>query len=73
MMKKLQKSYPTYYNLLRVQDLWQACYQVLLIILLNEFLKLNANANTMIKNLQLLGLNVKVVTDLLNTQILKVI
>ena len=32
--KKLWKIYPTYYNLLRAQDLWQAYYQILSIYFL---------------------------------------
>ena len=31
------------------KDLWQAHYQILLIILLNELIKLNVNVDTMIK------------------------
>ena len=31
------------------QDLWQAYYQILLIMLVNEFIKLNAKINTIIK------------------------
>ena len=37
MENKLQQIYFTYYNLLIVQDLWQANYQILSIILLKEF------------------------------------
>ena len=37
---KVQK--PHYY-LLKAQDLWQAYYQILLMILLKEFIKLIAN------------------------------
>ena len=44
-----------------------------LIILLKEFIKLNANANMMIKNLKLAGLNSKIETPYLNTQTLKII
>ena len=40
MEKKLQKLYLTDYNLLPAQDLWQAQYQILSIILLKEFIKL---------------------------------
>ena len=43
MEKNLQKPYSTEYNLLIVQDLWQAYYQILLIILLKEFIQLNSN------------------------------
>ena len=32
--KELQKEYPTHYKLLIAQDLWQAHYQILLLILL---------------------------------------
>ena len=41
--QKLQKIYLTCYNLLIVQDLWQAYYQIFLIIFLKEFLELNVN------------------------------
>ena len=34
--KKLHKLYPTNYDLLIVQDLWQAQYQILSIILLKD-------------------------------------
>ena len=36
--KKIQKIYLTNYNLLIAQDLWQAHYQILLIIFLKEFI-----------------------------------
>ena len=49
MEKKLQTPYLTHYHLLIVQDLWEAHYQILLIISLKAFIKLNANTN-MIKN-----------------------
>ena len=49
MEKKLRKIYVTYYNLLTAQDLWQAHYQILSIIFLKEFTKLNVNTDTMIK------------------------
>ena len=51
--RKLQKPYTIDYNLLVAQDLWQALHQILLIILLKEFIKLNVNTNTMIKNVKL--------------------
>ena len=41
MERKLQKLYLTDYNLLTLQDLWQAHYQYLSIISLKEFIKLN--------------------------------
>ena len=37
--KKSQKLYLTDYSLLTVQDLWQAHYQILLIMSLEEFIK----------------------------------
>ena len=49
MEKKLHKIYLTYYNLLIVQDLWQAHYQILSIIFLKEFIELNVNTDMMIK------------------------
>ena len=73
MEEKLQKPYPTDYNLLIVQDLWQAHYQVLLIIVLKEFIKLNVNRNTIVKKVKLTELNTDtdIVTAFLNTQTLK--
>ena len=50
MKKKLQKSYLTYYNLLIAQDLSQGHNQILSIIFLKEFIKLNVKMDTMIKN-----------------------
>ena len=49
MEEKLQKLHLKNYNLLIAQDLWQDHYQILSIILLKEFMKLNANTDTMIK------------------------
>ena len=71
--KKLQKIYLTSYNFLVVQDLWQAHYQILSIIFLGEFIKLNANTDTVIKNVKLVELHLKYVTVFLNTQSLKMI
>ena len=51
MEKKLQKPYPTDYNSLIAQDLLQAHYQILLIILLKEFIKLNPNMDMTIKKM----------------------
>ena len=45
MGKNLQRPYITNYNLLTVQNLWQAHCQILLIPLLREFIKLSANAD----------------------------
>ena len=43
MEKKLQKIYPTDYNFLIAQYIWQAHYQTLSKIFLKEFIKLNLN------------------------------
>ena len=51
--KKSQKPYHTDRKLLTVQDLWQAHYQILLIILWKEFIKLNVNTDMMIENVKL--------------------
>ena len=56
MEQKLQNIYLTYYNLLIVQDLWQAHYQILSIIPLEEFIELNVNMDMMIKNVRLVEL-----------------
>ena len=72
-VKKSQNLYLTDDNLLKVQDLWQAHYQILLIILWNEFKKLNGNANTMIKNVKLEESNTKTVSAFLNIQTFKMI
>ena len=58
MEKKLQKLYLTDYNLLTAQDSWQVHYQILLIILLKEFIKLNVQT---------------VIYVVLNSQTLKII
>ena len=58
---------------LTAQDLWQDYYyQILLIILLKEFIKLNVNTATMLKNVTLAELNTKV-TDFLNEQTLNIV
>ena len=51
--EEIRKIYLTHYNLLIVQDLWQAHYQVLSITFLKEFIELNVNTDTMIKNVNL--------------------
>ena len=71
MKKKLK--YLTYYNLLTVQDLCQAHYQILLIIYLKESIKLNVNSDTMIKNVKHVEANINIATVFLNTKILKII
>ena len=73
MEKRLQKMYFKYYHLLIAQDLWQAHYQILLIICLKEFIELNINTDTMIKNVKHVELNISIATELLNIQTLKMI
>ena len=46
MENKLLKIYLTYSNLLIAQGSWQVRYQILSIIFLNEFTKLNVNTDT---------------------------
>ena len=53
MEKKLQNLYLTYCNLLIAQNVLQAHYQILSIIFLKEFIKLNVNTDTMIQNVKL--------------------
>ena len=68
MEKKLQKMYPKYYNLLTAQDLWQGHYQILSIIFLKKFIKLNLNMGTMIKYVKLVELYTKyAITNRLQT------
>ena len=62
MQKKLEKIYLTYYNLLIAQDMWQAHYQILSIIFLQEFIELIVNTDIMIKNVKLEELNITTVT-----------
>ena len=57
--KKSQNAYLTSYNLLLAQDLWQADYQILSIISLKKFLRLNVNTDMIIKNGKLEELNSK--------------
>ena len=58
MEKKLQKLYLTDYNLLKAQSLWEAHYQILLILLLKEVIKINVQT---------------VICTVLNTETLKMI
>ena len=60
MGKKIQKANLIGYNLLMAKDLWHAHYQILLIILLKQFIKLNVNTKTMIKNVKPAEPNVNV-------------
>ena len=56
-----------------MQDLWQAYYQILSIILLKEFIKLNVNKDTMAKHVKLAESNINVATFFLIKQTLKMI
>ena len=72
-MEKLQKPYPTDYNLSIAQDLWQDYYQILLlIILLKKFIKLHVNMDMKIKNKRE-GLRTNTARVVLSTQTLKII
>ena len=44
------------------QDLWQAPYQILIIIFLKEFIKLNVNAEMVIENAKFSELNKDIAT-----------
>ena len=59
MEKKLQKTCPTYYNLLILHVLWQAHYRVMSIIFLKEFINSNVNMDTMIKKCEICGIKYK--------------
>ena len=72
MKNKSQTPYFTEYSLLTDQDLQQPPYQILFIILLKEFIKLNANMDIM-KNVKHKKLNTKLVFVFLNTQMLKMV
>ena len=58
----------TYYSLLIVQYLWQVHYKILSIILLKEFIELNVNSDTMIKNVKHVKVKASIATVFLNTQ-----
>ena len=73
MENKLQKTYPTDYNLLTVQDLQQAHFQTLSIISLMEFIKLNVNLDITMKNVKRMELNTKIVSVILNIKAIKMI
>ena len=64
MENKLQKKYPTSYNLLIAQDLWQAHCQILPIIFPKKFIELNLNTDRMIKNVKLVKLSISIATVL---------
>ena len=56
-----------------MQDLWQAHYQILLIILLKEFMKLKVNMDMRIKTVNHVKLTTNIVGVFLITQTLKMI
>ena len=56
---KLQQLYPKDCNLLIAQDLWQAHCQILLKILLKEFIKVNVITDTMMENYETCGIKYK--------------
>ena len=73
MEKKLQQIYPNDYILFTANNLQEAYYQILLLIMLKEFIKLNLNTDTMIKNVKLEELDIKIATAFQNTQTLNMI
>ena len=81
MEQKLQKPYLITiciriymnYSLLITQDLWQAHYQILLIIFLKKLIKLNVYMDMTIKNVKRAKLNTEIVKAALNIQTFKII
>ena len=71
--KKSQKPYLTDYKLLVPQDLWQVHYRPILIILLNEFRKINVNTNITKEKCEICGIKYKIATVFLNLQTLVII
>ena len=59
MEKKLQKIYLIFYKLSIAQELWQARYQILSIIILKQLIKLNVNTDMAIKKCQTCGIEYK--------------
>ena len=53
-----------------MQDLWQAHYQIFLIILLKELIKLNVNTDTGIQDVKFVESNAKAARAFLNTKVL---
>ena len=54
-----------------MRDLWQAHNQVLSIIFLNEFIKLNAKMFMLLKKMKHVELNTKIASVVLNKQIVE--
>ena len=73
MKKKSQKPYLTDYNVLIAQDLWQALFQILLIILLTELINLYVNMSMITKNVNFMKLDRNIAAAFFNTQTLKII
>ena len=71
MEQELQKLDLTHYRLLIAQDLWQPHNQILSIMFLKQFIKLNVNSDTIIKIMKHAELNISIATVFLNTQTLK--
>ena len=71
--KKPQKTYNKDYNVLIVEDLWRDDYQILLIILLMEFIKLIANMDMIMKHVKHMELNKEIFIAALYKQALKMI
>ena len=57
----------------KLTKIWQAYYQILSIIFLKELIKLNVNADKMIKNVKLVELRTNYANVFLNKNILKMI
>ena len=73
MEKELQKLYLASSNLLVAQDLWQGHYQILSIIFMKAFIKLNINEDV-IKIMKRLELNTNILSStVLITKTLKMI
>ena len=73
MEKKLQNICFTDYNLLIVEDLWQAHYQILSINFQKKFIKLSVNTDTTRESVKHAELNINNPTIFLNTQKFKMI
>ena len=65
--ENITKIYLLYYNLLMAQDLGQIHYQILSIIFLKKFIKLNLNLDMMIKRVIHVELNISIATVFFNT------
>ena len=64
--EETKKKHTCRLHMLIVQGLWQAHYQILLIILLKRFVKLNVIMDMIIKNVKRVELNTKIVNAILN-------